>query len=648
MTDTTLRDLLRASQALADILDDVHVRFVTLAPNGEWSFEKLGRHRRGETVLDADDVVEIAETLRDGANEPEGWSLRVFSGTSGPTILMERRPVAVVDRIPDEVLQTLKKRARRDGVVAIAGPPGSGKSNMLLWATRHLSDEMVVLVSENPPDELPGTNVVHVEPPRTPGEHRDLQRLLRRAPNVSWDRLSGLDDVNTLLGGAGSRRRTFTLDSSDTVSTLRRMQAWRDMGHDANLDVVLQLTTSVIGRAEVLDLLVFEDGEWQEVYSSSGSRLDAVKQLGRAAARKHAITQPGIEPDAPTGERPTPEASGRPQTPPEGKMAALRAGIRKRPGQPTQDFDAPHTIPISDDAAPAHEDTPVSAEEPPTESELPEVSGSATSRLDAETSSAVLDQFEGFEEEDPTSSGEIDLQGFIARREGTATGDSSGELLPEETRQYQVKVSGESDVRPDRIPGDGEESEPDEIIPGVDLNAGDTDSYNLENLKITRVEELEAAEMEELRAIRREQLAGDSASGVDLGDSADSSAASVEVAELEELEPAEIDDLPSVEIDEADLIVEGKEWSEAEENTSQTAVANADVYEAAAREITGRIDADVEDVDYDELDPDSATNPSISVDELPAFAADGDEDTAEFSLGDKIRLMRSRLKNEEK
>ncbi len=604
MSDDNLRDLLRATPSLAEALDDVHVRFVTIAPNGEWSFEKLGRHRTGETAIDGEVLESLQEKVGDGALTG-GWSLQSFDGTNGKTIFVERRPVAVVDRVPDEVLQTLKARVRRDGVIVIAGPPGSGKSNMLLWATRHLANEHVLLVSEVPPAESPGSNVTHLRPPVTTAEHRSMQRLVRRSPNVSWDRLSGLEDVNTLLGGAYARRRVFTLDSTDTLSTLRRVQAWRDMGYEANLDVILQLTSSVIGRAEVLDLLVFEDGQWTEAYASSGSRLKDVEALGRGRSRKHAITQPGIEPDAPTGEQKTPEANTRPQTPPEGRAAALRAGIRKRPGQPTQDFDGPMTI------------------------EVPEEDDPITSRLEGD-SEALL---EGFVEEDTTSSGEIDLQGFLAKRDSEAHDD--GAMLPEDTRQYQVQVAGESPVRPDR----DEASEPDEIIPGVDLNAPQDENYNLENLKITRVEDVEEEKMENLREMRRQSLAKQDAEA--------------------DLQPPDLDDVPSVEIGEEDLILAGDgEWEEDEHGESMTAVANPDVYEAAAKEVTG--DGETFDDDDETNDgerpaltlegdhgPDSVTNPSIVIDEMVFGDKDEEEVTAEFSLSDKIRIIRNRIKNDE-
>lgn len=259
---------------LREAVLDLNVRFVRIAANGHWSYDKLGRTRHGVQPIALATVQQVAERVPSNRPLRAGeWALRKIEGVNGAALLIERLPIAIADRLQQTVLTTLKQQVKSDGNGALIGQPGSGKSGLLLWLALQIPDQPVLYIAENPPNEFPGTHVMHVFPPGNPDERRALERFARLAPVVMWERLTRPDDLSTLFGFAGASRRWFTSDASEIDGALNLLNAAHRGGFDVALHTILYLASSVIGRPEARNLLIRDDATWREVWTSGTSLL---------------------------------------------------------------------------------------------------------------------------------------------------------------------------------------------------------------------------------------------------------------------------------------------------------------------------------------------------------------------------------------
>lgn len=294
-----IRELLVEVEELRGVLDDLNVKYVRIAANGHWSYEKLGRARHGREVLERGLLLRLAELIPPGRHLRSGeWAVRKYEGVSGPSILIERLPIAVADRLPQEVLATLKRQVKQPGNGVLVGEPGGGKGGLLLWLALQIPDQPVLYVAENPPSEFPGTHVMHVFPPSTDAERRSLERFVRLSPTVMWDRVVRMDDLQTLYGFPGAGRRWFTTDASSVRSALRLLTAAVQVGCDARFSTLLHLASSVIGRPEARNLLVREENGWSEVWAAQDSVLDLLDAYDSSDLRRLSPTEvsvPGID-----------------------------------------------------------------------------------------------------------------------------------------------------------------------------------------------------------------------------------------------------------------------------------------------------------------------------------------------------------------
>lgn len=298
-------DIRPISELLAEVgelraaLDDLNVKYVRIAANGHWSYEKLGRARHGREVLERGTLLRLAELVPPGRHLRSGeWALRRYDGVAGPSILIERLPVAVADRLPQEVLATLKQQVKQAGNGVLVGEPGSGKGGLLLWLALQIPDQPVLYVAENPPSEFPGTHIMHVYPPSNAAERRSLERFVRLSPTVMWDRVARMSDLQTLYGYPGAGRRWFTTDATSVRSALRLLTAASERGCDARFSTMLLLASSVIGRPEARNLLLREDSGWSELWSADESVLELLEAYEASDIRRLGPTElsvPGID-----------------------------------------------------------------------------------------------------------------------------------------------------------------------------------------------------------------------------------------------------------------------------------------------------------------------------------------------------------------
>ncbi|MEZ4460770.1 MAG: hypothetical protein R3E66_13780 [bacterium] len=569
---SNLRSLFDRSPEFQAVIDDGNVKHVMIQPSGRFEYVKLGRHRLGTAEVDMSVLTELRQ--RDRFEE---WAVRTFEGAWGVGILLERLPTPVVDRLPQPVVNNLKRIIRKDGVGAIVGGPGASKSTLLLWLAMQWAEETIIFVSENPPADMVSGHVVHVYPPNTPAARRDLERLIRLSNAVFWDRVT-FEDLATLLTFPSGKRRWFTVDGSanDVPVLLNAMDA---RGLRPRLDAVMLVSTSVIGRAEVQNLVLRESGEWDEVYALDGS---IVSMLGRPPL---AVSQSLPAIPASDAVSTLAEASSEPDPPLVGlQESSSMAGIRKRPGQPTADFDNPLTIPVSEEGESLFQESDTA--EPDQATGL--LSGGDLA-LFAPKRSAI-------------DSGEIDVPAFRTN-------------LPEVTRQYaEVADKGETAT------ADGDLLA--RLLPSIQRDQSTApNQVNLEDLRITRVEDVDENVLENTRAIRDAYL---------------------KVRGEEELPNISFDEESDAEENEIAGVMSEHELEEISgmllEDDIATSVASAAEY--ALQGWKSKNDGPPEYMS----DPD--TNPTMSA-ALPPPSVENHDATEEVNLGDKLRLMRARFQRKD-
>ena len=259
MDDDSISNWLQEHPSLARILDDKSVGFVFVECSGNWHFSKLGRVRTG-TALPSEATAKF-HGLLSGADQGSwgDWSCRIFQGAQGPSLLIERRPSASDDRLSPEIRRRLQRCVAQPGNGVIVGPPGSGKSALLLWLCEQVTEGPVLVVSECAPDRDDGAVFTHLFPPVDLVSARSLDRLLRLSPSVFWDRLDQHADLRAFLVSGSSSRRWCTVDSDAADEVDRILDTLRQDG--IQVDCVVELGCSIIGRSEVKNVRFFEDGQ---------------------------------------------------------------------------------------------------------------------------------------------------------------------------------------------------------------------------------------------------------------------------------------------------------------------------------------------------------------------------------------------------
>lgn len=283
---TEFRTALVGLPTLKNVLEDLSVRHVIVGPNGRWSYEKLGRTRNDQPLLDLENLSKLSDIVRlRGLNRFGEWSVKTYRGKNGDLLLFERLPIPVADRLPQTILSGLKKQVRLDGDGVVIGPTGAGKSSLLCWLALQIPDEDVLLVSENPPNQLPGQHVQHVFPPTSELKRRGFERLIRLSTIVFWDRVSSGQDMATLLASTRAKRRWFTLDSSDFYDALNMLMAWSRTGISPKLNTVFSVSRSGIGRTEPTTFLTFDGDTWMEKHRADQEYANAMTQFDEGVMR---------------------------------------------------------------------------------------------------------------------------------------------------------------------------------------------------------------------------------------------------------------------------------------------------------------------------------------------------------------------------
>jgi hypothetical protein len=514
---------------LKTILDDLNVKWVTIAPNGHWSYEKLGRTRHGSAPLDSTMLRSIAEEIPPGRHIRSGeWALRKYDGVQGAAILIERLPVAVADRLPQQVLAALKRQVRQDGNGVLVGQPGAGKGALLLWLALQIPDEPVLYVAENPPSEFPGNHIMHVYPPSTPQQRRALERFVRLTPTVMWDRVANTEDLLTLFGFPGARRRWFTLDSSSVRSALRMLTAATQNGCDTRFSTMLSLTSSVIGRPEARNMIVRDDDGWSELFCDDESCLPTMAAYETSDIRRLGPTEVSV-PGIPLDEMPPPEVDVTSHTADtEDELQEVTDADLDTP-----DVSDPHTVPVDVDAA---------------LSEVSEISEAEdVDPDDAVTGMLPREEVRELREQQMRKAGDGEGEMLQSIKEATAE-----RAVPEVTKHYvdmpeelAGRVSGDDAVH---AKGDEQAAYLNSIVPGLDLDEESAPdavpAVNIDDLRITTIETVNEEDLEVIDDVEEpdsyDGLADDSDySGVFDGELDFDSLAEEMLSEISEVEVAD-------------------------------------------------------------------------------------------------------------
>ncbi len=564
------------------VIEDANVKHVVIQPSGRYEYVKLGRHRAGSAAISEDLLAAFNEIAVVGGRSGE-WMVRVYDGAWGSTLLLERLPTTIVDRMPPAVMNNLKRLVRKDGMGMVLGSPGSSKSTILLWLTMQTTDETILLVSENPPVELPSNHLVHVYPPSSPEQRRELERLVRLSAAVFWDRAT-VEDLVLLLTFPTAKRRWFSMDgrAKDVPNVLRAMEIH---GLAPRLDAVLLVSTSVIGRSEVQNLVVRESGEWDEVYAADEPMAHLLGRPPLAISQALPVVRPSqVTPSVMPDVEEIPAGVG---------LQEPSAGIRKRPGHSTIDFDNPLTIPVDQ----------IEPEFLLVESDLAEAD-QATGLISGADLAAFAPSHQNAKD-----SGEIEVPAF------------ANSNLPEVTRQYSESVH-----RSQTATADAEFLN--NLLPTIQKDRSTSPAHvNLEDMRITRAEEVEDRDLEHSRALRDAYLKVQGE-------------AERENVEFEENffedddDDSEVDEVLAGVVSEADL--EGISGIFSTDDIA-TSVASATDFVLAGWKSKPDIDETRQEIISD---PD--TNPTMSA-AIKAPAAENSDATEDANLGDKLRLMRARF-----
>jgi hypothetical protein len=578
MTVNSLNERLDSIPEFRGVIEDANVKHVMIQPSGRFEYVKLGRHRTGTATVSRDLLELYSEIAASGGRTGE-WMVRVYDGAWGMSFLLERLPTTVVDRMPPAVLNNLKRLVRKDGMGMILGSPGSSKSTILLWLAMQSTEETIVLVSENPPVDLPSNHLIHVYPPSSPEQRRQLERLVRLSATVFWDRAT-VDDLVLLLTFPTARRRWFSMDgrAKDVPNVIRAMEG---RGLAPRLDAILLVSTSVIGRSEVQNLVIRESGEWDEVYAVSDPMAHL---LGRPPL---AISQalPAVRPAA--APVPAPEAS------PEGVglQEPSSMGIRKRPGHPTVDFDNPLTIPVDQ----------IDPEFLMAESDIAEAD-QATGLISGADLAALGRR-------SAKDSGEIEVPAF------------ANSNLPEVTRQYTESMHHSQTATADA-------EFLNNLLPTIQRDRSTSPAHvNLEDMRITRAEEVEDRDIEHSRALRDAYLKVQ-------GEAERENVEFEDQFHEDDDDDSEVDEVLAGVVSESQLEEISGIFST---DDIATSVASATDFVLAG----WKSKPDNDDTRQEFLsDPD--TNPTMSA-AIQKPVVENHDLTEEVNLGDKLRLMRARF-----
>ena len=260
------------------------------------------------------------------------------------------------------------------------------------------------------------------------------------------------------------------------------------------------------------------------------------------------------------------------------------AGIRKRPKQPTTEFDNPLTIPVSEEGGSLFQESDMAEPDQATG-----LLSNADLALFAPKRSAV-------------DSGEIEVPAFRSN-------------LPEVTRQY-----AEATDKGQTATADGDLLA--RLLPSIQRDQSTApNQVNLEDLRITRVEDVDENVLENTRAIRDAYL---------------------KVRGEEELPNISFEEESDAEDNEIAGVMSEDDLDEISgmllEDDIATSVASA--AEDALQGWKSRTDSQPEYLS----DPD--TNPTMSA-ALPPPSVENHDATEEVNLGDKLRLMRARFQRKD-
>lgn len=290
--EKNLRAFISNLPDIQNVVSDPNCTGLVINPRGKWSYEKLGRVRSDKAPLEIQTVEKLADLLLNEINFCGEWIVHSHQGIQGYVVVFERRPIAVLERIPHRILRTLTESVRHQGDGLLIGPAGASKSSVLCWLAGQTTDEPLLLVSEVPPSALPGNHIRHVFPPK-PNERRSFERLARISPVIFWDRIRCRADLETLLRNTNASKRWFSVDI-DLQKKLNIANSFGnqldyivDWAKETNLDLktIFSLSQSTIGRAEPQSILNLVDQEWKELFRKDDSFLKAFKKMAISEVR---------------------------------------------------------------------------------------------------------------------------------------------------------------------------------------------------------------------------------------------------------------------------------------------------------------------------------------------------------------------------
>ena len=152
--------------------------------------------------------------------EAEKCVIRLLDHTTAPTL-------ADLDLRTTDRVRVERLLSRRNGIVVVTGPTGSGKTTTLYAAISHLATgELNIMTVENPVEyEMPGITQIQVEPKQKVTFPSALRAILRQDPDVIL--IGEIRDAETaaiaIQASMTGHLVLATLHTNDAVSAIERL-----------------------------------------------------------------------------------------------------------------------------------------------------------------------------------------------------------------------------------------------------------------------------------------------------------------------------------------------------------------------------------------------------------------------------------------
>ena len=434
-----LQDALHALVPLRRVLAEEHTGMALVSVDGTWHLEQNGAVRYQKDRLSPDAAQALVEAV-DALGSTgclDHWWVRPIGGGGPATLLFERRPTPDSDGLSRLTLDLLRSRLNPGANGLIFGNARGARSSILLSLIRFLPTDLVLYVGPVPPMEPADTSLVHIPPPRHDRDRREMATLFERSSAVLFDGPVQAADIRLLFSGADVRNRWLAVDATTPAGGVSSFDIPPHLEEPLNTRIGVRGTP-----AKKVRLTYFsrkQGDRWQVLLDQENLHDGEISTVTVDEETTVRDPESGEDPlshrmTSPIDHRRDQESVEAPTNP---ETTSMKPGARSASPAPPEDLSAQAQI---DAEAAAKRDS--------------------EDNFDVQT---LLGDEDSEPTEVPRESGEIDVPGFVSRRQQQARRDSEAdEIADAPTDMLQGKRID------DDLPGLVASSDIDEVeIPGL-------------------------------------------------------------------------------------------------------------------------------------------------------------------------------------